>query len=189
MHSKRFKELCPEVSIPVLREERQTGQEVLQISALERLRERLLARLRNERLIPQSFVYEHHGHGLPPTEVGIVGEWGNWVVLHSLTPYSDENRKWATTINIPPGTHQFKFLVDGAWQLCENYAVVDDNLGTSGNNVVTADMTAADANERDALMCEAAMEALEEDRQVGEMLEQEHAQEQEAKEKDEAVCC
>ena len=51
------------------------------------------------------------------TQVDIVGEWGSWVVLHALTRSSDNSNTWSVTINIPPGTHQFKFLVDGTWML------------------------------------------------------------------------
>ena len=34
------------------------------------------------------------------------------------------------------GEHQFKFLADGRWRLSPNYSVVDDSVGTSGNNKV-----------------------------------------------------
>jgi hypothetical protein len=32
------------------------------------------------------------------------------------------------------GEHQFKFLADGKWSLSPNYCVVDDSVGTTGNN-------------------------------------------------------
>jgi len=39
--------------------------------------------------------------------------------------------------NVPPGTHQFKFLVDGEWKLSPGFEVVDDDVGTAGNNIVS----------------------------------------------------
>lgn len=41
---------------------------------------------------------------------------------------------WEVTVNIPVGEHQFKFLIDGVWHVSHEYAVVDDNVGTTGNN-------------------------------------------------------
>lgn len=70
-----------------------------------------MARLRNETLVQQSFTFKT-GENERAEEVAIVGEWGCWVVLHPLRQQTD-GRTWDATINIPPGSHQFKFLVDG----------------------------------------------------------------------------
>ena len=69
---------------------------------------------------------------------------------------------WECTINIPPGTHQFKFLVDGAWELSSCFPVVDDNVGTTGNNwvQVAAPTLPSSAQDYDAEMCQAAIQAL-----------------------------
>ena len=75
------------------------------------------------------------------TQVDIVGEWGSWVVLHALTRSSDNSNTWSVTINIPPGTHQFKFLVDGTWMLAADYAMAASHINgfpVQNNAVVVA---------------------------------------------------
>ena len=70
-----------------------------------------------------------------------MGEWGSWVVLHALTRSSDNSNTWSVTINIPPGTHQFKFLVDGTWMLAADYAMAASHINgfpVQNNAVVVA---------------------------------------------------
>ena len=82
------------------------------------------------------------------TQVDIVGEWGSWVVLHALTRSSDNSNTWSVTINIPPGTHQFKFLVDGTWMLAADYAMAASHINgfpVQNNAVVVASPADASA--------------------------------------------
>jgi hypothetical protein len=64
-----------------------------------------------------------------------VGSWAQWVMLHDMDKVAD--KVWELSINLPPGEHQFKFLVNGNWQLCSMYQKVDDGVGTDGNNLMT----------------------------------------------------
>jgi hypothetical protein len=47
--------------------------------------------------------------------------------------YFEIPQVWELSINLPPGEHQFKFLVNGNWRLCSMYQKVDDGVGTDGN--------------------------------------------------------
>jgi len=71
------------------------------------------------------------------------------------------------------GSHQFKFLVDGNWMVSPDYRIVDDHVGTSGNNEVDIPMPASpmDAQDYDAELCEAAIQALGDDRDYDQLQE------------------
>ena len=112
----------------------------------------LAATIRLRRYTPECVMcderYVSDPPSLPPslrahslTQVDIVGEWGSWVVLHALTRSSDNSNTWSVTINIPPGTHQFKFLVDGTWMLAADYAMAASHINgfpVQNNAVVVA---------------------------------------------------
>eukprot|EP00960_Hanusia_phi_P035766 751927-Hanusia_phi.AAC.1 len=100
-------------------------------SAYEGLKERLLARLNGFTLVPTTFTWEDEEEH---EEVAMVGSWGQWVLLYTLKRANLTS--WNVCINLPPGQHQFKFLIDGTWKLSKLYGIVDDTVGTNGNNMV-----------------------------------------------------
>lgn len=52
------------------------------------------------------------------------------------TPAGRED--FAVVCNLPPGYHQYKFIVDGEWRHDENQAFIQDPLGNVNNWYVTA---------------------------------------------------
>ena len=48
---------------------------------------------------------------------------------------STDNTKWTLTKKLPPGQHQFKFIVDGEWMVNEEYEKATDDMGMV-NNVI-----------------------------------------------------
>ena len=48
-------------------------------------------------------------------EVIVAGDFNNWNPnKHPMKP--DGNGLWKRTMMLPPGTYQYKFLIDGRWQ-------------------------------------------------------------------------
>ena len=111
------------------------GNQHLLQDPLDLLKERLLARLQGNVLVATTITFRSRSTDLlKAREVVVVGSWAQWVLLHAMTP--SEPDAWEVTLNLPPGEHQFKFLVDGQWLRSADYDTVDDSVGSDGNNVL-----------------------------------------------------
>jgi len=54
-------------------------------------------------------------HSTDAKEVYLMGSFNNWnQKKHPM--HKKENGKWEKTVIIPPGMHEYKFLVDGQWK-------------------------------------------------------------------------
>ena len=62
--------------------------------------------------------------------VGVVGSWSEWLEVHKMQKTSED--MWETTLDLPEGDHELKFIVDGTWRLSDLYSRVDDGVGTTG---------------------------------------------------------
>lgn len=100
---------------------------------MDRLKARMLARLQGHVLVETTFRF-HQEEEVPSGEIALVGSWAQWVMLHGMEKVAD--KVWELSLNLPPGMHQFKFLVNGMWRLSRNYRIVDDAVGTDGNNCI-----------------------------------------------------
>ena len=74
---------------------------------------------------------------LPPThQVHLCGSFTNWL---ETVPMASEPTPgggppvFAVVCNLPPGYHQYKFIVDGEWRHDENQAFIQDPLGNVNN--------------------------------------------------------
>lgn len=94
------------------------------------LKERMLARLSGKPLVETKIEWSDDGQS--HSEIAVVGSWGEWMAVYQLTKTA--GNKWVSNINIPVGRHMFKFLIDGEWRVSRNYEIVDDGVGTGGNN-------------------------------------------------------
>lgn len=82
-----------------------------------------------------------------PKEVMLSGTFNNWSDMIPMNSSSHSN--FVTILNLPEGSHQYKFRVDGVWKHCENSeSLIDDGLGGK-NNVIQ--VTSADYEVFDAL--------------------------------------
>lgn len=56
--------------------------------------------------------------------VCLAGSFNDWSI--DATPMQkDKNGHWQVAIELPPGRHEFKFVVDGKWH-CESNCVPND---------------------------------------------------------------
>ncbi len=83
------------------------------------------------RLVKTTFQFDTWGTS--PKEVAVVGEWGGWLALHDLK-YCGQGSTWTADVNVPVGMQKFKFLIDGEWKVGNRYGIVDDGVGSCGNN-------------------------------------------------------
>ena len=68
-------------------------------------------------------------------EVFLVGDFNNWnEKKHPMK--KDESGRWKKDVIVPPGRYEYKYLVDGKWQIdLANKEVIQNRFGTL-NNVI-----------------------------------------------------
>ena len=68
-------------------------------------------------------------------EVFLVGDFNNWdEKKHPMK--KDEGGRWKKDIIVPPGRYEYKYLVDGKWEIDPaNKKVIQNRFGTL-NNVI-----------------------------------------------------
>ncbi len=70
-------------------------------------------------------------------DVRLVGDFTNWqerpLVMDRMKPRS---RTFAAMVSLPPGTYQYKFIVDGEWAEDPKADSVPNEFGTR-NSVIT----------------------------------------------------
>jgi cyclomaltodextrinase len=68
-------------------------------------------------------------HSAPgAAKVNLAGEFNGW--SDAANPMTNKDGTWTLTLNLAPGSYQYKFVVDGTWtQDPLNAAAVDDGLG------------------------------------------------------------
>ena len=71
-------------------------------------------------------------------EVNVAGDFNKWDSAANPMVKDDEGR-WKTTLRLPPGRYEFKFLVDGLWRECsDNEFTVPNEFGTLNNVLVVS---------------------------------------------------
>ena len=76
-----------------------------------------------------------------PKEVFLSGTFNNW----QLIPMSDtSSSSFVTIIELPLGTHEYKFVVDGEWTYDPTQPSTEDGIGGK-NNSITVNSTDRDA--------------------------------------------
>jgi len=88
-------------------------------------------------------------HGTTATKsVYVSGSWDSW---KRKIPLVRSTHDFTTIVNLCEGRHEYKYLVDGKWQVEESIAKTDNRMGTQ-NNVIAidqADFEVFDALDRD----------------------------------------
>ena len=81
-------------------------------------------------------------------QVFVTGSFNGW---RQRVPLVERDGAWAAEVSVAPGEHQYKFIVDGAWRLAEDQAVITDGRGLSNNWVAVGARAAASAEARGAV--------------------------------------
>ena len=71
-----------------------------------------------------------------PKQVHLCGSFTNWLETVPMAPEPTPGGGppvFAVVCNLPPGYHQYKFIVDGEWRHDENQAFIQDPLGNVNN--------------------------------------------------------
>eukprot|EP00227_Mantoniella_beaufortii_P020347 CAMPEP_0197582292 /NCGR_PEP_ID=MMETSP1326-20131121/5548_1 /TAXON_ID=1155430 /ORGANISM="Genus nov. species nov., Strain RCC2288" /LENGTH=305 /DNA_ID=CAMNT_0043146349 /DNA_START=47 /DNA_END=961 /DNA_ORIENTATION=- len=81
-------------------------------------------------VFPTRFVWAYGGR-----QVHLCGSFTNWLetVPMAPEPVANGGQVFAVVCNLPPGYHQYKFIVDGEWRHDENQAFIQDPLGNVNN--------------------------------------------------------
>ncbi|RLN61877.1 hypothetical protein BBJ29_004234 [Phytophthora kernoviae] len=72
----------------------------------------------------------------PCESVGVTGSFNNWgsqLLLHNQKSSDDEGPLYSVKLQLPVGTHLFKFCVDGAWQYDPEVTFAPDGYGNLNN--------------------------------------------------------
>eukprot|EP00960_Hanusia_phi_P066229 766346-Hanusia_phi.AAC.3 len=64
--------------------------------------------------VDETIVFLHNNYD-ERSRVKVVGSWSNWTALQPMC-YAG-NRCWAINIHLTPGLHEFRFVVDGRWEV------------------------------------------------------------------------
>lgn len=83
---------------------------------------------------PVVFKWSNHG-GHPPRMVFLSGSWDGW---KQKIPLVKSTADFSTIINLNPGKYEYKFLVDGKWQLDNSMPRAEGQNGVL-NNTITID--------------------------------------------------
>ncbi|XP_066915050.1 uncharacterized protein [Clytia hemisphaerica] len=84
--------------------------------------------LDNNKTLPIVF---HWGYG--GKEVFLSGSFYEW---KKRVPMINSGDEYTTTVDLPSGTHEFKYIVDGHWQHDPNQNTVNDHFA-GRNNILT----------------------------------------------------
>ena len=77
-----------------------------------------------------------------PKQVSLSGEFNSWQLIPLSNTFTSSC--FVTIIELPLGTHQYKFVVDGDWTFDPTLPSVDDGIGGQ-NNIITVNSTDRDA--------------------------------------------
>ncbi|KAA8540594.1 hypothetical protein F0562_024487 [Nyssa sinensis] len=76
--------------------------------------------------------------GYGGSQVFLCGSFTGWIVCRRMNLVEGSSIIFQTICDLPPGYHQYKFLVDGVWRFDDQQLVVQDELGTITNITLVA---------------------------------------------------
>jgi len=87
-----------------------------------------------EQLVPIRFEWRYGGH-----QVHLCGSFTRWLETVPMAPdHASGASVFAVVCNLPPGVHQYKFIVDGEWCHDESQPYMPDPLGNVNNWIFVA---------------------------------------------------
>ncbi|KAL8105304.1 hypothetical protein AgCh_029191 [Apium graveolens] len=85
-------------------------------------------------LIPTRFVWPYGGRS-----VYLSGSFTGWTEHFQMSPVEGCPTVFQTICSLPPGFHQYKFIVDGEWRHDERQPCVNGNFGTVNSVMLSRD--------------------------------------------------
>ncbi|KAG0710037.1 5'-AMP-activated protein kinase subunit beta-2 [Chionoecetes opilio] len=80
----------------------------------------------NKKMLPFVIKWSGGGHS-----VSIAGTFNQWQTI----PMVKSEKDFVTIVDLPEGSHQYKFLVDGEWRVSSGEAACDNGMGTQNNMI------------------------------------------------------
>ncbi|KAL4424148.1 hypothetical protein ABPG75_001449 [Micractinium tetrahymenae] len=78
--------------------------------------------------VPTKFVWRFGGN-----QVHLCGSFTRWVETVPMTPVDGQPGTFSVVVHLPPGYHQYKFIVDGEWRHDDTQPFMPDPLGNVNN--------------------------------------------------------
>eukprot|EP01025_Chloroclados_australasicus_P065857 TRINITY_DN8987_c0_g2_i1.p1 TRINITY_DN8987_c0_g2~~TRINITY_DN8987_c0_g2_i1.p1 ORF type:complete len:555 (-),score=65.30 TRINITY_DN8987_c0_g2_i1:432-2096(-) len=78
--------------------------------------------------VPTRFVWRYGGQ-----QVHLCGSFTRWVETVPMAPVEGQPGMFSVVVHLPPGYHQYKFIVDGDWRHDEQQPYMPDPLGNVNN--------------------------------------------------------
>ena len=66
--------------------------------------------------------------------VKVAGTWNNWRPQNLI--YNQEDDTWMLSLNLKPGTYQYKYIIDGDWIHDPSKRWIEDDKGNVNNVIV-----------------------------------------------------
>src|SRR5690606_23709401 len=79
----------------------------------------------NSQRVPSVFTWTQGGN-----QVYVTGTFNNWA---ELIPLNKSEKDFTTILDLPPGVHQYKFLVDNKWKHAPDQPMTTDLKGNINN--------------------------------------------------------
>ena len=82
-----------------------------------------------------SYNFEINFKSKKPKSVLISGSFDNWSKKHPLI-YDISNNTWNISLNLKPGKHYYKYIIDGNWQINIKEKTEKDEKGIINNYII-----------------------------------------------------
>ncbi len=66
------------------------------------------------------------------SKVEVAGTFNNWKAADTLLK-KEKNGTWKVSLGLPPGTYEYRYIVDGNWTSDSQSPTVENPFGTSNN--------------------------------------------------------
>ncbi len=73
----------------------------------------------------------------PGCKVYLAGTFNDWSATRNRMRYNKRNGNYSTTLSLPPGTYQYKFILDDEWLVDPNCESWVNNSFETLNSVLT----------------------------------------------------
>ena len=94
----------------------------------EKETENIVVRVNEPNQASAGYMVDFFYPGAPGKTVCIAGSFNDWAPQNSQMVYNSDQQGYVLSIELPPGSYEYKFVIDGEWMLDEandNFAAND----------------------------------------------------------------